>query len=261
MNFTHLIVTRDGPVEHVVLNRPAVRNAFNAVLVEDLHHWAASVGSATDARVAVLSGAGTVFCAGGDLETMARVAQASPAENERDAARLAAMLDALDRLPIPLIGRIHGAAVGGGVGLAAVCDIVVADEAAVFGFTEVKLGLVPAVISPYALAKIGWSAARELFLTGARFGAARAREVGLVHTVAAAGEIDAAVARHVAEILTAGPEAVREAKTLLRRIRGRDAADVSAITAGALAARRASAEGQEGMRAFLGRRPAGWVAR
>lgn len=256
-----LLVRRDGPVDHVVLNRPDARNAFNPALVEALHAWANSTAVATGARVAVLSGAGRAFCAGGDLSVMGAVAGASREENVADAARMAAMFEALDHLPIPLIGRVHGAALGGGAGLAAVCDIVVAADDATFGFTEVRLGIMPSVISPYALAKIGLSAARELFLTGARFSAARAREIGLVHAVVPAARLDDEVARYAAEILSAGPEAVRGAKALIRQIAGRPAADVSAVTAEALAARRASDEGQEGMRAFLEKRPAAWVPR
>ncbi len=257
--YQHLRVSRDGPVERVVLDRPGVRNAFNEALVDDLGAWAASIAGDPAVRVAVLSGAGPVFCAGGDLEWMARMARASRDENRADARRLADTLEALDRLPVPLVGRIHGAAVGGGAGLVAVCDIVVAADTAVFGFTEVKLGLVPAVLSPSALAKIGRSAARELFLTGARFPARRAREIGLVHEVVAESALDASVERYLREILTAGPQAVRAAKALIRRVAGREPADAADFTSDALADRRVSAEGQEGIRAFLEKRRASWV--
>jgi methylglutaconyl-CoA hydratase len=260
-SYRHLSVIREGSIEHVVLNRPEVRNAFNQVLVEELCAWAASIDQATDVRAAVLSGAGRAFCAGGDLAAMAGTIDASRHDNLVDAARMAAMFEALDRLPIPLIGRVHGAALGGGVGLTSVCDIVVAAEDAVFGFTEVKLGILPSVISPYALAKIGRSAARELFLTGARFGAARAREIGLVHAVVPAGQIDDAVTQYVREVLSAGPEAVRGAKALIRQIVGLAPAEVASVTAEALAARRVSPEGQEGMRAFLEKRQATWVVK
>lgn len=256
-----IVVSREGGVERVLLNRPAVRNAFDASLVRALHDWAASVADAPGVRVAVLSGAGPAFCAGGDLAAMAATIRASRAENVADAARMAAMFGALDALPVPLVGRVHGAALGGGAGLASVCDIVVAAEDAVFGFTEVKLGLVPSVISPYALAKIGRAAARELFLTGARFTAARAREVGLVNKVVPPDRLDEAVDAFVREILAAGPEAVRGAKELIRRVEGVAPADASAFTAEVLAARRVSAEGQEGMRAFLDKRPPSWVPR
>ncbi len=145
--------TAEGPVAHVVLDRPEVRNAFNPALVEDLHAWASTMDDQADVRAAVLSGAGHVFCAGGDLGVMAAQVNATRDENLADAKRMAAMFDALDRLAVPLVGRVHGAALGGGAGLASVCDIVVAAEDAVFGFTEVKLGIVPSVISPYALAR------------------------------------------------------------------------------------------------------------
>src|SRR5215217_1633717 len=186
-----LQVQIDGPVVRVTLNRPEVRNAFNEELIAELTAWAASVTSSGPARVAVLSGAGKAFCAGADLTWMSKMVAYTREENVRDAQAMAGMFEALDRLPIPLIGRVHGAALGGGVGLAAVCDIVIAAEDAAFAFTEVKLGILPAVISPYALAKIGRSAARELFLTGARFNAARAREIGLVHAVVPLSELDA----------------------------------------------------------------------
>src|SRR5512146_2393860 len=153
-----------------------------------------------------------MFCAGADVTWMAKTVGYSEEENVRDAAAMSRMFAALDTLPVPLIGRIHGAALGGGAGLAAVCDIVVADERAVFGFTEVKLGILPAVISPFALAKIGRSAARELFLTGARFGALRAKEIGLVHAVVPPQELDAKVDEYVREILSAGPEGIAAAK-------------------------------------------------
>src|SRR6187399_3235490 len=174
-----LLIQSDGPIARVTLNRPEVRNAFNEQLIAELTAWAESVKVTGPARVAVLSGAGKAFCAGADLTWMAKMIAYSREENVRDARAMARMFETLDRLPIPLIGRIHGAALGGGVGLAAVCDIVVAAEDAAFAFTEVKLGILPAVISPYAIAKIGVSAARELFLTGARFSAERAQAIGL----------------------------------------------------------------------------------
>jgi methylglutaconyl-CoA hydratase len=166
---------------------------------------------------------------------------------------------ALDRLRVPLVGRIHGAALGGGAGLAAVCDVVVASEGTVFGFTEVKLGILPAVISPFVLAKIERSAARELFLTGKRFDVSRAREIGLVHRVVPESQLDEAVSACVREFLSAGPEAIAEAKALIRGVWGRPAADVAFLTAETIANRRVSAEGQEGLRAFLDKRKPKWV--
>ena len=184
----------------------------------------------------------------------------SEEENLRDAMAMSRMFAALDELPVPLIGRVHGAALGGGAGLAAVCDIVVAEERAVFGFTEVKLGILPAVISPFALAKIGRSAARELFLTGARFSAARAREIGLVHAIVPADELDARVAQCVREVLTSGPEAVAAAKALIPKVWSQSPREAMPIAASAIAMRRTSAEGQEGMTAFLDKRKPSWSA-
>src|SRR3954466_9385318 len=207
----------DG-VARVTLNRPEVRNAFDEELIAQLTAWAESVKPGGAARVAVLAGAGKMFCAGADLTWMSKMGAYTREENVRDARAMARMFVALDQLPIPLIGRVHGAALGGGVGLAAVCDIVIAAEDATFGFTEVKLGILPAVISPFALAKIGRSAARELFLTGARFSAVRARELGLVHTVVGEAELDAAVRRYVEEFLTGGREAIAAAKALIAQV-------------------------------------------
>ena len=255
----HFIQTRrDGPVEYLTLNRPEVRNAFNEQVIQELSAWASAVSEDDTVRVAVLAGAGTAFCAGADLRWMSSMASYSLAKNVRDAMASAKMFAALDRLPIPLVGRIHGAALGGGAGLAAVCDVVVADERTVFGFTEVKLGILPAVVSPYVLAKIGASATRELFLTGMRFDAARAREIGLVHAVVAAEQMDRRVADYVREFLGAAPEAIEATKELLKIVAGRPAQDTIGLVADRIATRRVSPEGQEGMRAFLEKRKASW---
>jgi methylglutaconyl-CoA hydratase len=249
---------REGPVEYLTLNRPEVRNAFNGQVIEELTRWAEGAAGEAGLRAVVLDGAGTVFCAGADLSWMKTVAGYTRDENLRDAAAMAGMYAALDQLPVPLIGRVHGAALGGGAGLVSVCDIAVADRQAVFGFTEVKLGILPAVISPFVLAKIGVSAARELFLTGQRFDAGRAREIGLVHAVAPADELDGCVARYVQEILGAGPEAIAAAKALIRTVRARPPQEVAGATAAAIAERRASPEGREGLTAFLEKRKASW---
>jgi methylglutaconyl-CoA hydratase len=254
-----LRVETDGPVVRVTLNRPDVRNAFNEELIAELTTWAQSVTPST-ARVAVLAGAGKMFCAGADLTWMSKMVHYTHEENVRDARAMATMFEALDALPIPLIGRVHGAALGGGVGLAAVCDIVVAAEDAAFAFTEVKLGIVPAVISPYALAKIGRSAARELFLTGARFSAARAREIGLVHAVGTEQELDRMIAKYVNDLVTSGPEAVAAAKRLIAEVSGATRTAATEYTIDAIAERRVSKEGQDGMGAFLAKRPPSWIA-
>jgi methylglutaconyl-CoA hydratase len=259
MAYQFITTRREGPVEYITLNRPEVRNAFNERVIDELTHWAKSVHAGGEVRAAVLAGAGKVFCAGADVAWMSKMIAYSHDENVRDAGQMARMFLALDTLPVPLIGRIHGAALGGGAGLAAVCDIVVADEQAVFGFTEVKLGIVPAVISPYAVAKIGRSAARELFLTGARFSAARAREIGLVHAVVANHELDASVDAFVAELRTSGPQAIAAAKVLIQQIWSHPAAEAMSLTAETIAARRVSPEGQDGLKAFLEKRNPGWV--
>ena len=251
-------VTLDGPVVRVVLNRPDVRNAFNEDVIAELTGWARGV-PASGARVAVLAGAGKAFCAGADLQWMSKMVAYSRDENERDAMAMSAMFNALDTLPIPLIGRIHGAALGGGTGLAAVCDIVIAAETAQFGFTEAKLGILPAVISPFAVRKIGISAARELFLTAARFSATRAKELGLVHAVVSEAELDPAVDAYVRELLTSAPGAIAGAKRMIATVAGRPPADVAEVTAQTIATHRVSEEGQDGMRAFLEKRPARWI--
>jgi len=261
MTYRFLLTRRDGPVEHLTLNRPDVRNAFNAEVIAELASWAADVARAgNDVRAVVLSGAGKSFCAGADAAWLAKIARHSEDENIRDATATSAMFRALDELPVPVIGRVQGAAIGGGAGLAAICDIVVAADDAVFGFTEVKLGIVPAVISPFVIAKIGPSAARELFVTGARFPAARAYKLDLVHAVVPEAELDDTIGRYVAEIIAAAPGAIAAAKTLIRNVANvRTTAEAASMTAQALASRRASAEGQEGLRAFLEKRKPDWA--
>jgi len=261
VTYQFLKTSREGPVERLTLNRPDVRNAFNAEMIAELAAWAAGLQRHPDGvRAVVIGGAGKTFCAGADAAWLAKIASHSELENVRDATATSQMFRALDELPMPVIGRVHGAAIGGGAGLAAVCDIVVAAEHAVFGFTEVKLGIIPAVISPFVLAKIGPSAARELFVTGARFPAARAYKMDLVHAVVPEVDLDDTIDRYVAEILAGGPEAIAAAKALIRDVsRAHGADDASAVTAKALASRRASAEGQEGLRAFLEKRKPRWA--
>jgi methylglutaconyl-CoA hydratase len=263
MPYQFLATRREGPVEYLTLNRPDVRNAFNEQVIGELTQWASDIPDeivGTGLRAIVLSGAGKVFSGGADAAWLLKTARYTEEENLRDAAATAHMFSALDQLPVPLVARVHGAALGGGCGLAAVCDIVIADEQTTFGFTEVKLGILPAVISPFVLAKIGRSAARELFLTGARFSAARAKEIGLVHGVVAVDGLDAAVDAYVREILTAGPEAIAAAKALISKVWDYPNDEVEPLTAHAIASRRVSAEGQEGLKAFLERRKPTWSA-
>lgn len=249
-----------GPTTTITLNRPDVRNALNDESFRELTAWARDVRGDGSIRAVVLRGAGAVFSAGADLQWMSRMAGYTREQNLADAHDAAMMFQALDALPVPVIGRIHGAALGGGAGLAAICDVVVAADDALFGFTEVTLGILPAMISPYVVRKIGISAARELCLNGARFSAARAREIGLVHEVVPAAELDAAVARQVALFRKAAPSAVAATKRLLNDVAGRRPGDVLALTVDAIAAQRVSPEGQEGMRAFLERTTPGWAA-
>ena len=245
-----LHVERDGAVLRVTMARPDRRNAFDAALIDELARAFADVG---DVRAVVLAGEGKSFSAGADVEWMRSSVDMSYEENVADALRLRAMLDAIDGCPTPVVARVQGHALGGGCGLVACCDIAVAEPGAQFAFSEVKLGIVPAVISPFALAKIGPGAARRFFVTGERFTADVALRIGLVHEVA--GDLDAAVERVVAELLTAGPDAARAAKQLAR------APLAAGETAKRIAAHRTSAEGQEGLHAFLAKRPPRWTGK
>jgi methylglutaconyl-CoA hydratase len=242
-----LKVVRDGHVLRVTLAKADRRNAFDAALIAELAEAFADVG---DARAVVLEGEGSSFCAGADVEWQRAAIELSYDENVEDAMRLYAMLEAVDSCPAPVVCCVHGFALGGGSGLVACADIAVAWPDAIFGFTEVRLGIIPAVISPFVLARIG-SAARRYFTTGERFGADVALRIGLVSEVSEdAGERTEQI---VGEILAGGPIAVREAKKLVReRPTGIDTAHIAA-------ARRTSDEGQDGLRAFLDRRSADWL--
>lgn len=240
-------VERDGHVLQVALARPERRNAFDAGVVAELAAAFADVG---DARAVLLSGEGPSFSAGADIEWMRASVELTREENVADALRLRRLLEAIDSCPAPVVARVQGHAFGGAGGLVAAADIALAAEDALFAFTEVKLGIVPAVISPFVLARIGPGAARRYFLTGERFDARAALRIGLVHEVAA--DLDAACERVLAELLAAGPEAVRAAKRLVLD------APLGDETAQRIAERRASAEGQEGLRAFLEKRRPAW---
>jgi methylglutaconyl-CoA hydratase len=248
-------VAREGSVETVTLNRPAVRNAFNGRLIAELRAWADRTAATPDVHTVVLKGAGKVFCAGADLEWMAQGVDLAYEEIIADARELHEMLTAIDRLPQAVIGRVHGAAIAGGAGLLSVCDAVVAADDAVFGFTEVKLGIVPAIVSPFVIAKIGVSAARELFVTGTRIPASRAREIGLVHRVVAADQLDQTVEAYVSELRDTPASAIGACKALTRDVSAAGMDRVFEVTGRAIASRRVSPEAQAAMRAFLqGRR-------
>jgi methylglutaconyl-CoA hydratase len=257
---SRLAVSRDPRgVAGVELARPEVRNAFDDVLIAEATDAFRALDDDAGVRVVVLSGRGKAFCAGADLNWMARMVSYGIEENRRDAAALAEMLRAIDECRKPVVARVHGAALGGGTGLAAACDVVVAAAGTLFGTTEVRLGIVPAVISPYVVRKLGESRAREWFLTGERWDADEARRAGLVHRVVPEADLDAAVATVVDAILAGGPEALAEAKRLARAAGELPLEAAIPMTVDSIAARRVSPEGQEGMRAFLEKRKPAWT--
>jgi methylglutaconyl-CoA hydratase len=245
-----LRVERDGGLLRVSLARPQQMNAFDAALIAELAEAFADVG---DAWAVLLSGEGPSFCAGADVEWQRASIDLSYEENVEDALRLYRMLAAIDACPAPVVVRVQGYALGGGSGLIACADIAVAAEDATFGFSEVKLGIIPAVISPFVLPRIGSGAARRYFLTGERFGAETALRIGLVHELVPRDALDDAVSRVLGELETAGPQAAREAKLLIREgPRDEETAKIAARL-------RTGEEGQEGLRAFLERRRPDWT--
>jgi methylglutaconyl-CoA hydratase len=244
-----LRITRDGAVLRVTLAKPERRNAFDAALIAELHEAFSDVG---DARVVVLAGDGPTFCAGADVDWQRASIDLTFDENVEDALRLYRMLQAVDSCTAPVVVRIHGYALGGGSGLAACGDAVIAAPDATFGFTEVRLGIIPAVISPFVFAKTGPGAVRRFFQSGERLGAETALRLGLVDEIAE--DLDSAVERVAGEILKSGPEATRAAKRLVREHPG-DPGELARIAAGL----RAGKEGQEGLRAFLERREPSWL--
>ena len=244
-----LRIERAGDFLHVTMARPDVRNAFDASLIAELAEAFVDVGRA---RTVILRGEGLSFSAGADVDWMRASADLDYDENLADANALRHMLESIDRCPAPVVSLVQGHALGGGAGIVACCDVAIAHDDAVFAFSEVKLGIIPSVVSPFVLAKIGESAARRYFVTGERFDARTALRIGLVHEVAA--DLDEALARLTTELGTAGPRAMRAAKRLvLDRPDGPE-------TARRIAERRTSEEGQEGLRAFLERRAASWRA-
>ncbi len=260
MQFERLQVEQDGPVARVWLNRPELRNAFDGLMVTELRKAIFELARRDDVRVIVLGGRGSAFCAGADLTWMKAMAGFTRDENLREAQSMADLFYTVYESPRPIVARVHGAALGGGAGLVAACDIPVAALGTRFGFTEVRLGLIPAVISPYVIRKIGESAARELFLTGERFEAVRAAEMGLVRAAVPEEDLDVTVEGRVRELLAAGPRAVAEAKTLISEVAFRRVEDVQRYTVERIADLRTTPEGQEGMRAFLEKRKPSWLS-
>ncbi|MGY0619189.1 enoyl-CoA hydratase-related protein [Lysobacter sp. A378] len=254
-----LLNLREGPVARLRMNRPVVHNAFDAMLISALTGALESLGGDDSVRVVVLEGEGASFSAGADLNWMRGMADASEAENRDDSLALARLMRTLDEIPKPTIAKVHGAAFGGGVGLVACCDIAIGVPEAKFGLTESKLGLLPAVISPYVIEAIGARQARRWFATAEIFDGRQACAMGLLHDVVNATALDTAVQRQIDLLLKAGPVASAQAKSLVRQVAShRDGARHDADNASLIAGLRISAEGQEGLAAFLDKRKPGW---
>jgi methylglutaconyl-CoA hydratase len=251
-----------GTVAYVTLARPDVHNAFDASLIAELRatFGAFSREGPTELRAVILAGEGPSFCAGADIAWMRAAAALEVEANEQDAMAMADMFEAVDTCPVPVIARVHGLALGGGMGLCAVADLVIAESGTRFGFTETRLGILPAVISPFVVAKIGESEARALFPGGRRFDAVRAQRIGLIHEIVEGdAALDRAVDAAVADVLAAGPTAARAAKAIIREIRGLGHGSAKWHTARVIARQRTSPEAAEGFRAFEEKRRPAWA--
>lgn len=259
MSHETICLTRDGAVARITLNRPDVRNAFNERMLEELIEVFAAVRDDANMRAVVLTGEGKSFCAGGDLHWMKRVVAYTHEESYEDSLKLTQMLHDVYTCPKPVIGRINGSAIGGGTGVVAACDIAIASDSAVFGFSETKLGLTPAAICPYLLKRMGERNLREYFLTGERFSATRAEQMGLINAVVPPDELDEAVNAKIDMVLTGGPQALAVSKELIREVGERSLDDNGPYTAELISRLRLSEEGQEGMNAFLEKRKSRWV--
>lgn len=255
---TTVILQTDGPVARVKLNRPEVRNAFNDELIVELDRTLRELEKNKDVRVIVLSGEGDFFCAGADLNWMKSFIGATKKKNEADARRLAKLLTLLNEFSKPTIAQVQGTAIGGGVGLVAACDIAVAVENTIFALAEVKLGLIPAVISPFVISKMGESAARRYFLTGERFRTDVALRYGLIHEAAPQEQAEALVQEIARQLLSSGPQAVRAGKKLIRKVASRITPKIQDYTVKKISELRVSAEGQEGISAFFEKRKPNW---
>lgn len=256
--YSQLKRTNDGPVTTVALARPDSRNALTADLIAELTHCFERLARDGEVRAVLLTGEGQSFCAGADIRYMRETANFSYEENVEDARKLAAMFRAVDECPKPVVAKVSGAAIGGGVGLVAAADIAVAAKETVFAFSEVQLGIAPATIAPFVIRKIGRSHARALFLTGDRFDAGHAQKIGLVHEVAS--DLDGAAERKVGQLLRGGPEAMVAVKAMLRELEEEPAGGAE-ITARRIAGLRTGVEGQEGLGAFLEKRKPAWRVR
>ena len=257
-NYEHLSVGRGNEVVTVSLARPDARNALNAGLIGELTRCMEELAGDDGVRVVVLTGEGDFFCAGADVGYMRDTANFSYEENMEDARELAAMFRAVEECPKPVVARVRGAAIGGGVGLVAASDVAVAEDGTIFAFSEVRLGISPATIAPFVLRKIGPSHTRALFLTGERFDVQRAQAIGLVHEVVSEGDLDAAVREKVEGLLAGGPGALAATKALLRELRDAAPGEATEIMARRIAELRTGEEGQEGLGAFLEKREPAW---
>ncbi len=257
LDFNTIRFETTDSIARITLNRPEVRNAFDERMIAELRRAFEGLNKMDDIRVIVLTGEGTAFSAGADIDWMKRMGQATFSENHSDALVLAFMLDALASQPKATIARVNGPAIGGGTGLVAACDIVIADEKAVFSFSEVKIGLVPACITPYVVRRIGEGRTRHLFITGRRISALEALDYGLVDFVASEGTLDAKVDEILEQILSSGPAAIATAKRLLREI-PQTRKEYIEYTARVIANLRTSDEGREGIAAFLEKRKPKW---
>ena len=250
----------DRGVARLTMNRPEIRNAFNTALINEICDTMAEFSANPTVRAIVLTGTGQAFCAGADLNMMKRAANYSPTENKDDARRLAHMLQSIYNSGKPTIAQVNGAAMGGGLGLIAACDIAIGVEEAFFAFSEVRLGLIPAVISPFVVQAMGVRQARKLFVTGERFDAETAVKFGLLHSKTHASAINDAVEAAIDDLLLCAPEAVASAKDLIRSVKFKPISDpVLTDTADRIARRRASPEGKEGIAAFLEKRKPSWI--
>lgn len=266
MNYEHILIDVEGAVAAVTINRPEVLNAIDDRTIEELTdafgHLGASPKSSKigcSIRVIVLKGAGENFCAGADLRWMKRAAAYPPAKNKRDAQKLVKMIQAIDESPVPVIARVQGGTYGGGLGIIAACDVVVAGETAKMCFSECRLGFLPAVVSTFVLPKIGVTHARRLYLTSELFGMPTAQRIGLVHDVVPDRDLDTAVRKYVRLVLKNGPEAVKMTKTYLRKMAALTRPGRLKLSVETLVKARSAAEAKEGFAAFLEKRPASWV--
>lgn len=258
-NYSTILCEQKNDVLSISLNRPDLRNAFNDEVINELKTVFSQKASKPDIRVVLLKGEGKVFSAGGDLNWMKKAATYTREKNIQDALTLSQLLETMNTFPKPLIGVVHGAVLGGGMGLVSICDYVMATDDTKFGFSEVKLGLIPAVIGPFVIKKIGYSQTKAYFLSGEQFDAKRAYELGLVHQIIKMGELDEAIQKCCLNFLSNSPKAMEVAKNFIEQINSNNLKNKGLLASETLADLRASPEGQEGIKAFLEKRKPSWL--